>query len=660
MASDDKKLDRRGFVADGIRVLGAVGLGGVACALAARKGLSGRQVWQIDPDKCVACGHCQTHCVLDVSAVKCVNCFALCGYCDVCTGYFPTKDFVLETGAENQLCPTGAIARVFIEGKGGRAILRVHDRRVALHCLRKMRSGLQTDEWVALFAGASRPVPELQRMYDRHSVPDPGVPPRFGRAAEPIEEGRPRGRGRLVAQASPEGAQAGQPRAALARAVPEAGGGRMKSLRMLLFLVLSMSTAQAVRAADLIPVPDFANHEIPQTRNPAPRADLLEYLDLGAVALGLCLASYLALVRRSRRALFLLTFASLAWLGFWRNGCICSIGAIQNVTLALFDKTYVVPTTAVALLVLPLVFTLFFGRTFCAAVCPLGAIQEIVAVHPVKVPTWLDHALGLLAYIYLGAAMLFAGTGTAFIICRYDPFVGLFRLSAGLDMLLVSAGFLVVGIFVGRPYCRYLCPYGVLLGLLARVAWRHVRIPPQECIQCRLCEDACPYGAIREPTVTPPPAQRRQGRRRLAVLILLLPVMVALGAWLGRELEVPLSKAHPTVRLAERMRLEETGVLKESDDASDAFRNTGQPVSGLYSEARQARARLGVAGMWFGAWVGLVLGAKWIHLSVRRRRTDYQPDPTRCVSCGRCFWYCPSEQARQGWIRPATQLNKDA
>ena len=57
-------------------------------------------VWQIDPDKCMACGRCQINCVLDVSAVKSVNCFALCGYCDVCTGYFPTKDFVLDTGAD--------------------------------------------------------------------------------------------------------------------------------------------------------------------------------------------------------------------------------------------------------------------------------------------------------------------------------------------------------------------------------------------------------------------------------------------------------------------------------------------------------------------------------------------------------------------------------
>ncbi len=87
-------------------------------AARAKAAAAGRLVWQIDPDKCIACDRCQTHCVLDISAVKSVQCFALCGYCDVCTGYFPTKNFLLETGAENQLCPTGAIARRFIEAKG--------------------------------------------------------------------------------------------------------------------------------------------------------------------------------------------------------------------------------------------------------------------------------------------------------------------------------------------------------------------------------------------------------------------------------------------------------------------------------------------------------------------------------------------------------------
>ena len=72
-------------------------------------------VWQLDPYKCVQCGRCATNCVLNPSAVKCVHGFALCGYCKLCFGYFQPGAGALNANAENQLCPTGAIKRTFIE-----------------------------------------------------------------------------------------------------------------------------------------------------------------------------------------------------------------------------------------------------------------------------------------------------------------------------------------------------------------------------------------------------------------------------------------------------------------------------------------------------------------------------------------------------------------
>ncbi|OHB82731.1 MAG: hypothetical protein A2V98_16055 [Planctomycetes bacterium RBG_16_64_12] len=319
--------------------------------------------------------------------------------------------------------------------------------------------------------------------------------------------------------------------------------------------------------------------------------------------------------------------------------------------MALFDPTYAVSLSIVAFFVFPLVFTLFFGRTFCAAVCPLGAVQELVAVRPVKVPAWLDHALGLLAYVYLGAAVLFAATGTAFVICEYDPFVAFFRLTGTVNMLVLGGSFLLVGVFVGRPYCRYFCPYGAVLRWLSRVSKWHVTIPPDECIKCRLCEDVCPYGAIREPTVEQSLAERGRGRRRLALLLLLVPILIAVGGCLGRFTAVPLSQMDPTVRLAERVGLEEAKKVEGTTDASDAFYNTGRPAMELYREAVARRQQFAYAGLWLGAWVGLVIGVKLVHLSLRRRRSEYLPDRASCISCGRCFWYCPGEHARLGLIQ---------
>jgi electron transport complex protein RnfB len=76
---------------------------------------SGKYVWQIDPFKCTQCGRCATECVRDLSAVKCVHAYQLCGYCDLCGGYFKPNTHKLNTGAESQLCPTGALKRKYIE-----------------------------------------------------------------------------------------------------------------------------------------------------------------------------------------------------------------------------------------------------------------------------------------------------------------------------------------------------------------------------------------------------------------------------------------------------------------------------------------------------------------------------------------------------------------
>jgi Na+-translocating ferredoxin:NAD+ oxidoreductase subunit B len=72
-------------------------------------------VWQIDPAKCVHCEKCATSCVLQPSAVKCVQSYPICGYCRLCFGYFQPNAPELTSAAENQICPTDAIERIFIE-----------------------------------------------------------------------------------------------------------------------------------------------------------------------------------------------------------------------------------------------------------------------------------------------------------------------------------------------------------------------------------------------------------------------------------------------------------------------------------------------------------------------------------------------------------------
>ena len=166
-----------------------------------------------------------------------------------------------------------------------------------------------------------------------------------------------------------------------------------------------------------------------------------------------------------------------------------------------------------AFFVLPLVFALFAGRTFCAGVCPHGALQDLVLLKPVKVPAWLEQALSVLP-------LHLPGRGGAVRRHRqrlhHLPIRSVRARSSGMSgrtlMVLSGAALLLLGVFVGRPYCRFLCPYGALLKLGAIVAKWRVRVTPDYCTQCRLCEASCPFGAMREPESGPPgAASPRQG-----------------------------------------------------------------------------------------------------------------------------------------------------
>jgi len=117
--SDARAFPRREFLIETVRWTGAAALAGVAGAAAGRSQAPQPHVWQLDPDLCTACGNCATYCVLDISAVKAVQFFPMCAMCDPCPGYFDLGHVNRDTGAENQLCPTGAIVRTLVAEQGG-------------------------------------------------------------------------------------------------------------------------------------------------------------------------------------------------------------------------------------------------------------------------------------------------------------------------------------------------------------------------------------------------------------------------------------------------------------------------------------------------------------------------------------------------------------
>jgi NosR/NirI family transcriptional regulator, nitrous oxide reductase regulator len=416
---------------------------------------------------------------------------------------------------------------------------------------------------------------------------------------------------------------------------------RIVKLFCLAALVFTIGNAFGV---ERFPPPEFEpGYTMPTTTLPVPRAQWLEWLDVAMLFVALSLSTYFVLKKRSRRWIIGLGIFSLLYFGFYRKGCVCAIGSIQDVALAVFDNSYAVPLTVVAFFLLPIGFALFFGRSFCGSVCPQGAIQDLILLKPIKLPEWLEKTLRLGPAIYLGAAVLFAATGSAFIICEWDPFVALFRHSGSTAMLALGACFLLVGMFIGRPYCRFLCPYGAVLGWVSQFSKWHVTLSPQDCIQCALCDAACPYGAITEPVQQP---VQNTNKTKLAGMVMLLILLVTLGGWLGGRLAIPLSQRHSTIRLAERVAGEDNGTYKNSTEETRAFRQTGRPVAELTTKALKLREQFSLGGRLFGAFVGLVIGAKLLSLTLSRPRPVFEPDHANCVSCGRCYRYCPRELSR--------------
>jgi len=390
------------------------------------------------------------------------------------------------------------------------------------------------------------------------------------------------------------------------------------------------------------PRPEFeTDYTYPTYQYISQRSPVWEYIDVAVLIAALSLTSWLVLKKRSRQGIVWVSLFSLAYFGFFRQGCICAVGSVQNVSLALFNSDYSMPLTALLFFLIPLGFALFSGRVFCAGVCPLGAIQELTGFRQVKVNPKIEAVLGSVPFVYLGLAVLFSATGSQFIICRYDPFVGIFRLGAPYIMVIFGVLLLVTGIFVNRPYCRYLCPYGVLQNIFSRFSYRHLSITPAECINCRRCEPSCPYGAINvsdKDAVDEAVVKPSAGRFLYPAIIAVIAASFALIAYNAAPL---LAGVNKDVMLAKEIRLEKEKGIKAVSEAAVAFRESSTSEEALFAEEINVIKRFRAGAPWVGIFLGLSLGLGFYRRMTRLPRTEYEPDRGRCVSCGKCFRYCP-------------------
>jgi hypothetical protein len=127
------------------------------------------------------------------------------------------------------------------------------------------------------------------------------------------------------------------------------------------------------------------------------------------------------------------------------------------------------PVPAILVICAVVLFALVAGRTFCGNICPVGSLQELAYNVPSK--KLVIHKKGILELVRL--AVFVITVIAAVYLIDLMAMTGLYdffsvTLSAG---FVVAAGLVVLSVFLYRPVCRILCPFGVLFSLFAEFSW---------------------------------------------------------------------------------------------------------------------------------------------------------------------------------------------
>lgn len=186
---------------------------------------------------------------------------------------------------------------------------------------------------------------------------------------------------------------------------------------------------------------------------------------------------------------------------------LCPFGGLETLFSLLAGGGLIkqVAASSVALLVAAVVTALVFRRAFCGRICPLGYLQELFGgigrklfKRHLEMPAALDRPARYLKYLVLVAILVLTWNAGELVIRSYDPWVAYNHLTSaelltengiGLAVLVVA---LLGSLLYDRFFCKYACPMGAFLGLISRLSVFRVRRNIETCIDCKLCDKACP------------------------------------------------------------------------------------------------------------------------------------------------------------------------
>jgi len=185
------------------------------------------------------------------------------------------------------------------------------------------------------------------------------------------------------------------------------------------------------------------------------------------------------------------------------------IASLMNLKVLLMSGSVpAIHPAGMFLLIAFLAASWIFRKSFCGWLCPVGTVSEYLwrlgrrtLGRSFRLPRALDIALRSLKYILLGLFLYAVGSMPvpairAFLSGSYGlvddvKMLNFFRF-LGLTGGIVTAILLIASTFIQNFWCRYLCPYGALMGFAALASPLRIRRDPSLCIDCAKCAKACP------------------------------------------------------------------------------------------------------------------------------------------------------------------------
>ena len=185
---------------------------------------------------------------------------------------------------------------------------------------------------------------------------------------------------------------------------------------------------------------------------------------------------------------------------------LCPFGGVVTIYQYATTGTFVqhIHEAAFALMVIGFVLAILFGPVFCGWVCPLGTVQEWVSSLGKKffkrrfnhfVPAKLDSLLRYTRYLVLAWVLYMTATTGTLVFISYDPYNALFNLwssEVAVGGVIVLAVTLGLSLFVERPWCKYACPYGAVLGISNLFRIFSIRRSETTCKADGACSIMCP------------------------------------------------------------------------------------------------------------------------------------------------------------------------